>query len=227
MNSDNKPVFLVEAETDDDILNTENALASKALRVCLLRLIPGDLLDEAIKEAYATLEKGIKDDPDKALKSVCDWFDIQLGITPVQLAAYLGHPVDQTPVAEIAQLKKLFSTLKDGETTWAEVMESKTAAAGGGPGNADPAKKGQANLSDVAAASKAKREEAQTPQGAAGTGKGEQQTLATGGPPPGHPASAENDPDAADKAAAAPTAEEVAAHGEPPQTDPGARPRRR
>jgi hypothetical protein len=212
LNSNNQPVFLVEAETDDDILNTENALASKALRVCLLRLIPGDILDEAIREAYATLEKGIKDDPDKALKSICDWYDMQLGITPMQLAAYLGHPVDQTTIAEIAQLKKLFSTLKDGETTWAEVMESKTAASAAPAAGTEPAKKGQANLTDVAAASKAKRE-AEGP-------KSEQQTLTA--------AEAarqvdEEDADAADRAAAAPTPEEMAAHAQ----EPGQRPRRR
>ena len=63
-NSKGNPVYLVEAETDDDILNTENALASKALRVCLLRLIPGDILDEAINEAQATLSKKIMDDPE-------------------------------------------------------------------------------------------------------------------------------------------------------------------
>jgi hypothetical protein len=157
MNSNNELTYLVEADTDDDILNTENALASKALRVCLLRLIPGDILDEALREAYNTIEKGITDDPDKALKSICDWFDMQLRITPPQLAKYLGHPVAETTVAEIALLRKLFAALKDGETTWAEVMDSK---AGATPAPDAPTPKGQANLSDVAAQSKAKREAA-------------------------------------------------------------------
>lgn len=158
INSQGNSVYLVEAETDDDILNSENALASKALRVCLLRLIPGDILDEAMREAYSTIEKGIKDDPDKALKSVCDWFDLQLGITPVQLAKYLGHPVAETTVAEIALLRKLFSALKDGETTWAEAMESK------GTAEAQPAAaKGKASITDLAADAKAKREGTATP----------------------------------------------------------------
>lgn len=163
-NSQGNTTFLVEAETDDDILNMENALASKALRVCLLRLIPGDILEEAMREAYNTIEKGITEDPDKALKSVCDWFDIQLGIKPAQLAKYLGHPVAETTVAEIGLLKKLFSALKDGETSWAEAMENKGVAP---TADATPGK-GKASLDDLAAKAGAKREGA-TPASAAPT----------------------------------------------------------
>lgn len=157
LNSKGFATFLVEAETDDDILNMENALASKALRVCLLRLIPGDILEEAMAEAYNTIEKGIKDDPDKALKQICDWYDMQLAITPEMLAKYLGHPVAQTTVAEIAMLKKLFSTLKDGETSWAEVMENKGVSGAAVTPDAS-APKGKASVDDLAAAAKAKRE---------------------------------------------------------------------
>jgi hypothetical protein len=250
VNSQGDPVFLVEAETDDDILNTENALASKAMRVCILRLIPGDILDEAINEAQATLSKKIKDDPDKALKKTCDDFSLKLGIMPTQLAEYLGHPMDKTTIAEIAILKKLFSALTESETTWAEAMENRGgdkskdkpgAPAGEAATPPAAASKGKPNLTDLAADSKAKREEtkpvpqpkpeeaisrppAQAPKG--------QATLPTGKPKqngvtvqlPDGSTYVPNDEDAKAHAATAPTAEEIAANGAPPVStrEPGA-----
>jgi hypothetical protein len=158
MNSKGNPVFLVEAETDDDILNAENALASKALRVCLLRLIPGDILDEAMREAYSTIEKKIKDDPDQALKAMCDGFEMELGISPEQLKDYMGHPLAQTTVAEIAMMRKLFAAIRDNETTWAEAMDNRSAPVDTAKPAEAPAAKGKANVNDLAAAAKAKRE---------------------------------------------------------------------
>lgn len=242
-NSEGNPVYLVDAETDDDILNTENALASKALRVCILRLIPGDILDEAINEAQATLSKGIKDDPDKALKKTCDDFELKLGIMPAQLAEYLEHPMDKTTIAEIAILKKLFSALTEGEATWAEAMESRGAdrikekpGAPTGEGSTPPAAaSGKVNLTDVAAQSRAKREEAKPaalpkPEDSISKPVGQSQkgqaTLPVAKPK--HTARVQmadgtpvdlDDPDAAAHAAVAPTDEEIAAHGPPPISD--------
>lgn len=179
MNSKGRPVFLVKAETDDDILNTENALASKAIRVCLLRLIPGDLLEEAMIEATKTLRTKDKEDPDAAIKTMCDRFELELGITPAQLSQYLGRPISEITVAEVAGMRKLFTALVQGEATWAEAMDNRSVATGGAAGAssgreqqssagdaggadkkpADPAKpKGQQSLDEVAAAARAKRE---------------------------------------------------------------------
>lgn len=173
MNSKGKPTYLVEAETDDDILNAENALASKAMRVCILRIIPGDILAEALREAYATLEKKIKEDPDEALKAMCDAYEIDLGISAEQLREYLGHPIDRTTIAEISSMKKLYTAIKEGETTWTEVMENRNSRTDAKPDSgaqAQPqavAAKGKANLTDIAADAKAKRESAPPAAGGA------------------------------------------------------------
>jgi hypothetical protein len=46
-NSNGQPIYILHA-TDDEILNKQNALISKAVRTLGLRLIPGDLVDEAL-----------------------------------------------------------------------------------------------------------------------------------------------------------------------------------
>jgi len=165
VNSRGKPVFIVEA-TDDEILDRENALASKAMRTCLLRLVPGDILEEAMEQARATMRNATAKDPSAAKKGMCDAFG-QLGITVAQLSEYLGHTVDTITPDEIVSMRTLFASIKDGETRWADAMENRRARTEAQPEekpadkppetkSAEP--KGQASLTDVAAKSREKRE---------------------------------------------------------------------
>lgn len=123
VNSNGKPVYLVRA-TEDDLLVKEAAIVSKTIRTNGLRLIPGDILDEAIATVRATLESGAKSDPEAERKKLVDAF-AALGVMPPDLKGYLGHDVGQCAPAEIADLRLVYRTLKDGEATWAEIMESR------------------------------------------------------------------------------------------------------
>jgi hypothetical protein len=125
LNSNGKTTYLVEA-TDDEIADRENALVSKAMRGCLLRLVPGDILEEAIQECYATMDKKDAQDPDAALKKLADAF-AAIGVTPDNLAQYLGHPLAQTQAKELQTLRGIYSAIKDGESSWAEVLAAKDA----------------------------------------------------------------------------------------------------
>lgn len=138
-NSKGYDVFIIEA-TDEEILDKERATASKAMRTCLLRLIPGDLLEEAVERCYATRRGEIAKDPATARKKMVDAF-AALGINASQLADYLGHPVDTTTPDEIDAVRSLYSALEDKETTWGEVMEERRAQRGGAaPAESDASK---------------------------------------------------------------------------------------
>lgn len=119
LNSKGMTVYIVRA-TDDDIMNKENALVSKALRTVGLRLVPGDILDEALEQVRATLHDSAAQDPDAALKRVADGF-AAIGVSPSHLAGYLRHSLAQTTPAELAKLRGIYTTIRDGETTWSEV----------------------------------------------------------------------------------------------------------
>lgn len=121
-NSYGDPVFIVEA-TDDDLLNKQNALVSKALRTLILRLLPGDILDAAIAQCYATMEKKDAADPEAGKKAMCDAF-ASMGIGTDLLAVYLGHPIAQTTPHELTKMRALYTTIKDGEITWASALEA-------------------------------------------------------------------------------------------------------
>ena len=83
LNSYDEIVYIVEA-TEDEILNKENALISKAMRTCALRVIPGDLIDEAIYRIYETRKKEAFNDPDSYRKKLIDSF-ASLNVMPKDL----------------------------------------------------------------------------------------------------------------------------------------------
>ena len=139
LNSYNKPVYTVHA-TDDDILNKVNAILSKSYRTLGLRLVPGDIVEEVMDACWKTRETEDARDPDAARKQIFDAFWRQ-GVSIEQLKAYLGHEAKALTAKEQETLRALFNALKDGETTWAEIVAAKDEAdaikGGGKAKNAD------------------------------------------------------------------------------------------
>jgi hypothetical protein len=128
-NSKGRDVYLIEA-TDDEILDRERALCSKALRTCILRLVPGDILEEALEQCLATRRGEIQRDPAAARKKMVDAFQA-IGVSAAQLGEYLGHAVDSVSAEEIDELRALYNAIKDKETTWAAAMDARKGESGG------------------------------------------------------------------------------------------------
>jgi hypothetical protein len=151
-NSYGKTVYLLPA-TDDQTLNKEGALISKAVRTNVLRLIPGDLIDEAIATVKRTLQDQAAKDPDGERRKILDAFS-GLGVPVTELKSYLGHDVATCSPAEIVKLRALFNAIRDGQTTWAEAVEQRqreTMATTAAPAPTTTAQKAE----DLAAAAEA------------------------------------------------------------------------
>jgi hypothetical protein len=137
INSYGEPVFIIPA-TEDDMLNKQNALISKALRTNILRIVPGDILDEATSLIIATQENEDAKDPDAARKSIIYSFSV-IGVMPKDLNDYLGHDIAQATPAELGELRAIGLAIKDGEASWSDTIAQKrggvapTAADGGAP----------------------------------------------------------------------------------------------
>ncbi|WP_405325981.1 hypothetical protein [Fibrobacter sp.] len=121
-NSKGQPVFILHG-TDDDILNKQNALISKAVRTLGLRLIPGDLVDEALWYVRQTMQKQDAQNPDAAKNRLIDAF-AQIGVAVEQLKDYVGHELSTLAPNELQTLRAIYSAIKDGETSWKAVMDS-------------------------------------------------------------------------------------------------------
>lgn len=127
-NSRGGEVYEVGA-TDDEILDRERAQLSKAMRTCLLRLIPGDILEEAIARCYEVNSGEVQRDIIGARKKMVDAFAGE-GVTLVMMQEHLGHPITETTEKELVTLRGMFAALKDGETTWSEVAGAKAPVEG-------------------------------------------------------------------------------------------------
>lgn len=151
-NSRGEPTYIVEA-TEDDVFQKQQNLISKAIRNGALRLLPGDIQAECRARILAIRSGDAAKDPDGARKKVADAF-AGLNVMPSHLKEYLGHDLSTATPAEIADLRDLYNELKDGKTTWAEVMaevlDEREEAAGG---QATPQKSGIDALTDKLKAS--------------------------------------------------------------------------
>lgn len=134
LNKQGETVHIIRA-TDDEILNKANALISKAVRTLGLRLVPGDLVEECMDEVVHVQKDRDAQDPDAAKRAIYDNF-AALGITVDQLKAYLGHDAANLTPKELTDLRGLYAALRDGETSWREIMDSRAPAKD--PPGADP-----------------------------------------------------------------------------------------
>lgn len=120
-------VYILEA-TDDDIINKQQALISKAIRTQGLRLIPGDIVDECMDQVMVTQANADAEDPNAAKRKLFDAFG-GVGVRAEQLKEFLGHDADSLSPKELAELRALYTAIRDGEASWRDVMETKTAQA--------------------------------------------------------------------------------------------------
>jgi hypothetical protein len=131
-NSYKKLVYTVPAN-DDDLLNKRAAQISKAIRTLGLRIIPGDLQDEAEATIKAIRMDEAARDPAAERKRIADAFG-EIGVKAADLTAYLGHTLDTCSPHELVDLRGIYGAIRDGETTWKSVMENKVEQQGGGEG---------------------------------------------------------------------------------------------
>jgi hypothetical protein len=123
LNSKGQKLYILQA-TDDEILNKQNALISKALRTQALRLVPGDLIDEAMEVAYQTRKNTDAQDPDTAKRKIYDSFG-SVGVGVEQIKQFLGHDGTTLTPKELQTMRTLFTALRDNETTWREIMDTR------------------------------------------------------------------------------------------------------
>lgn len=121
LNSFGEKVFLVEA-TEDDMTTKQNAIVSKMIRGCGLRLIPQDIVEEAMRTARQTVANSDKGDPKAATNRVIDAF-ASLGVKPSEIEKYLGKSIAQVVDKDLANLRSIYTAIKEGEAKWSDYLE--------------------------------------------------------------------------------------------------------
>ena len=125
-NSYGETVYILEAGEDEFAVKIAAAL-SKARRNVILQVIPGDVLDDAREAIERTISHADKEIPIAEQQRRCADFFMKIGVGPEKLAEYFGHALGEATAEELATLRLLGAGIRDGETTWREVMAAQTA----------------------------------------------------------------------------------------------------
>lgn len=100
-----------------DIYELTANMGSRRLRACILRLIPGDIVDAALAECEKTLlsGEGGKSLQDRIRDMLLAF--VPLGVTQEMIEARVGHKAAALSVAQVVDLGKIFTSIRDGFAT--------------------------------------------------------------------------------------------------------------
>lgn len=86
---------------------------ARRVRACILGVIPGDIVDEAIRTCESTLKGDSSEPLADRIRNVVAAFDEQ-GVTQAMLEKRLGHVLGTTGEVELVGLRKIYLSLRDG-----------------------------------------------------------------------------------------------------------------
>ena len=89
-------------------------MAARRLRACILKVIPSDVVDEAMAQVARTIA-GESDVPlvDRVRRMVAEFK--QFGVTQEMIEGRLGYDLSAVTPEDFVDLRAIFATLKDGE----------------------------------------------------------------------------------------------------------------
>ncbi len=123
-----------------DLRELTNRRGAILVRNCLLQILPKDLVEDALNACKKTLESKAAQDPDGERKKIILAFS-DLNITPEMLEKKLGHLLAESTPKEIADLRKIYASIRDGNSTWHEYIEDGS--------EKKPTERGKLDLNDV------------------------------------------------------------------------------
>jgi len=99
-----------------ELINRRGALA---VRNAILQVLPRDLIDDALDRAEYTIvadsQGNLKENRQATIKKLVEAFD-EFGVSPKMLEERLGHGLDEIDGEELADLRQIYRSLKDGNT---------------------------------------------------------------------------------------------------------------
>lgn len=87
--------------------------AARRVRSCILSIIPGDVVDAAVKQCEVTLRSGNKTPIEERRQNMVTAF-AEFEITADQLAGFIGKNIEAFTENDLARLTKIYRSIKDG-----------------------------------------------------------------------------------------------------------------
>ena len=97
-----------------DIYELVANMGARRVRACILGVIPGDIVDEAVAACQNTLKNGEEKTIDDSIKNMLTNFEKRFRISRQQIESYIGYPVANFDAEDLATLRGVYNSLKDG-----------------------------------------------------------------------------------------------------------------
>jgi hypothetical protein len=114
-------------EDERDIYELCANQAARRLRACILAVIPGDIVEEAMRQCDATLSAQADTGPDTQKKILAAFEPYK--VDRAQIEAKIQRRLDAITPAQVVTLRKILASLKDGMSKAADWFEIATAGA--------------------------------------------------------------------------------------------------
>jgi hypothetical protein len=102
-----------------DLRELVNRRGAILVRNCLLQVLPPDVIEDARAKTRETLHRAargeIEQDRDAAIRRLALAFE-QFGVGTTVLAQYLGHDLQAITAEELAELRKVWKSMADGQS---------------------------------------------------------------------------------------------------------------
>jgi len=112
-------------EDPRDIYELTANQGARRLRACILGVIPGDVIEAAVKQCEVTLTASADTSPE-ALKKMLAAFE-PFGVTREQIEKRIQYRLEAIRPAQVVMLKKIYTSLRDGMSTppdWFEPLQA-------------------------------------------------------------------------------------------------------
>ena len=87
---------------------------ARRVRACIMGVIPGDVIDDAVDECEKTMKKGEKEPISDRIRKMIAAFSSEFNVSQPMIEERMGHKVDAISETELVTLKKIYRSLKDG-----------------------------------------------------------------------------------------------------------------
>lgn len=112
-----------------DLRELTNRRAALLIRGCILQLIPSDIIEDAMNRSSETLRAGVnQNNIGEQRKKVIEAFD-SIGVSVKALETYLGHELSACSPQEIVDLRGIYASIKDGQSSWKDYAQADDAKA--------------------------------------------------------------------------------------------------
>jgi hypothetical protein len=98
-----------------DIYEITANMGGRRLRARLLAVLPSDLVDAAVENCRKTMAGANTKPIADQVREMTQAF-VRFGVTSEMLAARLGHQLDSTMPDELAELREIYTSIKDGQS---------------------------------------------------------------------------------------------------------------